>query len=321
MLFDMSSNNLSDNNDRRMIPGDDFSGKILSPEHNASADPLQIASLDMADLKVPAVEREVPNISRLEISKDFRKTEGSSVEPRGNQLSSKDIKGMNRRALFSCGFILAGAAMIKAGIGSMAGLPLAWFGINYAVVGQGYLFDTVKIFGKSESGQVAMWSKAFFLPYRMFALGIWHLAVACDKQDSINKVDDKLYIGRRLINEKVPKKVEVILDLTSEFEDRAQYKNDPRYRCFPILDGGKPQFYAFDKMLNEISDKCVFIHCAQGSGRTGLTALALLSKRNSELKFRKALKAVTKARGGVRVNSVQKKFLSDHYFSDKPEKG
>src|SRR5947207_1355977 len=74
----------------------------------------------------------------------------------------------------------------------------------------------------------------------------------------------------------------LVVDLTSEFADpRAVRMARDSYLCVPTLDACAPDATAAREALERIdaSDKPVYIHCAQGHGRTGSFAAALLIRR------------------------------------------
>jgi protein-tyrosine phosphatase len=106
-----------------------------------------------------------------------------------------------------------------------------------------------------------------------------------------------------------------VVDLTSEFSD-ARLMRESRgivaeYLCLPTLDAWVSEEEAFRAALDRVAaaDGPVYIHCAQGHGRSGTFAAALLLRRGIARDVDDAVRMLRARRPGVRLNRRQRKFL------------
>jgi protein-tyrosine phosphatase len=76
----------------------------------------------------------------------------------------------------------------------------------------------------------------------------------------------------------VPDGVTMIVDLTAEFPEQYGVRNGREYIAAPMLDARTTTEIAFKSLVQRIAnwDGPVYIHCAQGHGRTGMVAAAVL---------------------------------------------
>ena len=94
-------------------------------------------------------------------------------------------------------------------------------------------------------------------------------------------------------------------DLTAELPKTAAAAS---YLCVPILDAGVADAPSVVRAINSVSSaQRIFIHCAQGHGRTALFAACVLIHRGYSA--RAAIDAVLAARPGARMNAVQRAFV------------
>ena len=84
------------------------------------------------------------------------------------------------------------------------------------------------------------------------------------------------------------------------------------YRSFPILDAATPQGARLRELLQSLPDnKPLYIHCAQGHGRTGLVAAAWLIFHGHATDVAAALAILQSVRPGIHLYGVQRKLLSE----------
>ena len=136
------------------------------------------------------------------------------------------------------------------------------------------------------------------------------------REDPFNTIDDELVIGRRLLPSEVPSGFDNHIDLTAEFEEPKPIRCYDGYLSFPILDGGIPTMKSLDKVLKAIEKGKTYIHCAQGHGRTGLFAIALLHHRQEISTVSEGIRLLQNQRPGLDLNRTQRKFL-ERYFGEK----
>lgn len=180
------------------------------------------------------------------------------------------------------GIVFATAAII-AGLHAFenpdTSIFLGWVAISFMIVAIAYLGILPKAFFKASDGIIPLWSKILNLPFLSYTVFVWHIYRLINRENPTNKISDDLVIGRRLLPKEVHDVFDVYIDLTAEFDEPKQIREKASYVCFPILDTHVPDIDDLMILIDKIDNKKVFIHCAQGHGRTGLVALAILMKK------------------------------------------
>jgi protein-tyrosine phosphatase len=95
------------------------------------------------------------------------------------------------------------------------------------------------------------------------------------------------------------------VDLTSEFIEPLPIRCGASYCSFPILDGMAPSPKSLHDVILDLRPGRTFVHCAQGHGRTGLFAAALLISRGQASSVEEGLMLLTEARPSLRLNQTQ----------------
>ena len=171
-----------------------------------------------------------------------------------------------------------GAALVVMGLRlSLWGVLLIWLGTNFVLLGIAHFRGTHGLFGKRPDGTLPVWSWLLFFPLLIYTAGVWHLIRLFSQEPRINRVSDNLVVGRRLLAHEWPRGFYNYIDLTAEFEEpRPLRQSRNRYRAFPILDASAPTPEALREAVLRLSSGSTFVHCAQGHGRTGLFAMAVM---------------------------------------------
>lgn len=164
------------------------------------------------------------------------------------------------------------------------------------------------LFAKRPDGRLPWLSWVVFLPLLLYSLAMLKASVALSKEQARSKVCDDLWVGSRPSG-KDSCDFENVIDLTAEFQEPKRFRERPGYFSFPILDAGAPTVNALIEALERRPQGPLFIHCAQGHGRTGLFAAAWLIKNKRAAAAEDALRMLTKARPGIRLNSAQRRRL------------
>lgn len=184
-----------------------------------------------------------------------------------------------------------------------------WPAANALVLSAAYASFGACVFGKSAKGQHALWARIFWLPYLLLTLAVWHSVRLDSTEDACNRVNADLVLGRRLLPGEYRPEFGQIVDLTSEFwEPKAVVANAPSYHSLPILDADVPAPEALEACLDAMKDQPVFIHCAQGHGRTGLVAVMLLISRQQASTVEAALEQLQARRPGISLNATQRRY-------------
>ena len=193
-------------------------------------------------------------------------------------------------------------------------LLLFWAGVSFFWVGSGYAGLGAGVLGKHPGDGRTRWPfKGLLLPYFLLTWSTWHLIRALSKEAPVDQVDERLSIGRRLLAGEVAGRFDHYVDLTAEFEDPRQIRESTAYRCLPILDGEIPRERSLRPLLDEVGTGTVYVHCAQGHGRTGLFAIALLMHRGVVTDVREGLKLLQRHRQRLDLNRRQLEFLEREF--------
>ena len=190
---------------------------------------------------------------------------------------------------------------------------LHWFSFSCFALSAGYAGLGPQVFGKqTDDGHIPVWSKVIHLPYMAFAECVWQLARLLSSENPTDTVTDDIILGRRLRVSELPEAVSNYVDLTAETEDPKAIRDSASYITFPILDASVPSSTALKSAVSQLPPGRTFIHCAQGHGRTGLFALALLLERRHIRSFKEGIELIKAARPGVRLNTTQEAFIRNY---------
>jgi hypothetical protein len=202
---------------------------------------------------------------------------------------------------------LAGTAVM---LGGWA-WALLWPAAAFAAVAVGYAGAGPRIFGKLSDGRLRWANLVSLLPFLLFTWGVWHLLRLLSREPVWNELAPGLLLGRRVLSHELPPDVGLVVDLTAEFIEPVGVRTGRTYRSLPILDAGLPDV----KRLAEVAREAaafpgrVYVHCAQGHGRTGLFAAAVLLARGAAKDAGEAIRLVKAARRGVSLKPAQRRAL------------
>jgi protein-tyrosine phosphatase len=129
------------------------------------------------------------------------------------------------------------------------------------------------------------------------------------REQAYNLVCEDLVVGRRLLPREVPDDFVNYVDLTAELEDPAAIRRGPGYLAFPLLDASAPNAESLRAAVRSLRPGSTFIHCAQGHGRTGLFAVALLLSSGAVQTPEEGVALVRSARPGIRLSPDQRRCL------------
>lgn len=203
-------------------------------------------------------------------------------------------------------FVLAVACVVIGGRVGSWGWPIIWFGMNCLILAFAYLCRFHRVFGKRPNGTLPFWSWFLFLPYFAYSNIVWNLIRFVTRERAYNQVSPNLIVGRRLLGHEIPGDVLNYIDLTAEFTEPTQARNLNGYLCLPILDAGAPNPELLLKTLSGLKPGKTFVHCAQGHGRTGLFAVAILLASRAATSVDEAISVLQSTRPGIRLNAEQR---------------
>jgi protein-tyrosine phosphatase len=180
-----------------------------------------------------------------------------------------------------------------------------WLGIDMLILGIAYARHDAAVFGKKTDGTMAPGRVLLFLPYLLFTWGVWRLCLWLPEAKT-HQINARLTVGRRLVGQERPDGITTVLDMTAEFAEPASVRNGVRYLPLPTLDASAPRAESLVAAIRSLQPhEHVFIHCAQGHGRTGLAALALLLHRGEAGGIEEGLALLRNIRPGIGLSAVQ----------------
>lgn len=170
-----------------------------------------------------------------------------------------------------------------------------------------------RIYGKKSDGVLPAWSKILHAPFLLYTWAVWHSVRYLSREAILNRVNDSLVIGRRVLPHELPEDVDNWVDLTAEFDEPSGVRDKMHYIALPILDGGVPETKEICTALDRLKPGTTYVHCAQGHGRTGLFSLALLLKLGVIQDVDEGLRVLREVRPGLlHLNSRQKRFVKEY---------
>jgi protein-tyrosine phosphatase len=184
-------------------------------------------------------------------------------------------------------------------------LVAVWLGCDFLVVGVAHSRGSHRVFGKRADGTLPLWSWLVFLPLLIYTTVVWHLIRLLSREPASNPVTEQLVIGRRLLAFEARGEFDNFVDLTAEFCEPSPLRCSASYRSFPILDGGAPTPEALRAAVGSLRPGRTFVHCAQGHGRTGLFALAVLLRSGVARDVEDGLRMLSAARPAIRLSREQ----------------
>lgn len=193
-------------------------------------------------------------------------------------------------------------------------LLMLWPAISFFIVAFGYLVSEPRIFGKSNSGTLALLNTLVLLPFLVIQYASWYLLRWFRKSQAFQQLTDNIWIGRRLASRELPNDIEHIVDLTCEFNEPIGLRTRS-YFSFQILDAHVPTFDQLHRWVKKVMslEGIVYIHCAEGHGRTALFAAAVLLEKQLCDNSIEALAFVAFKRPGAKPNETQTRFLRNYY--------
>lgn len=192
-----------------------------------------------------------------------------------------------------------------------------WPAVSFALVALGYAGLGPRVLGKRPDGRIAAWSLALMLPFLLFTWAVWHATRLLSPGPSAHEVAPGLWVGRRAFARELPPGTRLVVDLTSEFRAACPAADGRAYVCLPTLDGSAPPpppdastAALLDRIAAESARGPVFIHCAQGRGRSVAVAAAALIARGLAGNADEAEALIAKSRPSVRLNPAQRSWVN-----------
>jgi len=194
---------------------------------------------------------------------------------------------------------------------------LIWPAVSFAIVAAGYLRLGPRVMGKTHVGDFSWWSRVLLLPFRLFVLFGWYVGRAITPGPASAEIMPGVWLGRRVSASELPPGTGIVIDLTSEIAVPRRVRDETRrYICLPTLDRGVPDVTAARAALNQAAQVAregggVYIHCAQGFGRSAALVAAMLIRRGESRDVDDAEARLKTLRPGVRLTRQQRAFVTE----------
>jgi len=191
---------------------------------------------------------------------------------------------------------------------------LLWPALSFALVSIAYFGVGVFIFGKQPSGTLSIGRSILLAPFLVYLNFVWHAVRFFSREAAFNQLTDYVFIGRRLLSHERASNFDHIVDLTCEFnEPRALRKSG--YISLPTLDGHYADKETLLQSVARIAelDGTVYIHCAQGHGRTATLAIAYLIQQGISETIDDAVNYVLERRPDAHLGRAQRTMLESIY--------
>ncbi len=204
---------------------------------------------------------------------------------------------------------------IAIGVAGFRGGPWAWLlfypAFSFGVVAAAYLFSAPGVFGKRFDGRRSRLGALLVMPYVLYVSAVWHVVRLLSWEPKTSVLNDDIVLSRRLLGHELPEGIASVVDLTCEFTEPTERWDLQSYLCHPMLDGTGSTSDEIRELANEIikMPKPVLIHCAQGHGRTGLVAAAVLIVSDRAQTAADAISIIQAVRPGVELNKAQRMIL------------
>ena len=183
---------------------------------------------------------------------------------------------------------------------------LLWPALSFGMVALGYFHFGPRVYGKSQRGILSPINLLLLLPYLLYLWFVWYAVRLVKRESAFDQLTENIFIGRRLLSHEFPDNIDHVIDLTCEFTEPKALRSIS-YHSFQILDGFVPspeQLRDWAAQAAELSGN-IYIHCAEGHGRTGLFAAVLLLHIGHSQTPDDVLQFIKSKRPLVRLNQQQ----------------
>ena len=190
-------------------------------------------------------------------------------------------------------------------------LILLWPALSCGLIASGYLGWGPSEKKKKPDGSLSLLSLSLLLPYLLYAWTAWHIVRIFSRESPYHSLGSELKFGRRLLSSELPEGTQTVVDLTSEFPEPAALRAAVTYISFPMLDASSlapAHLAAFAQDLCS-AQRPIYIHCAQGHGRTGLITALFLIACGKATNVEDAMRQIQLQRPLAKLSPVQKSAL------------
>lgn len=190
-------------------------------------------------------------------------------------------------------------------------LLLLWPGVSFTLVGMAYGGLGARVFGKRPDGTLDPLRAGILLPYLAITWIVWRGLRWVRRGEDFGPLVEGVFIGRRLLAGEYPPGIASVVDLTCEFPEPKGVRDGRVYRSLPVLDASGTSLETLRNLVTEISRmrREVYIHCAEGHGRTAMVAVAFLLHSGAASSPEEAMDLVLQARPKARLSPAQRRVV------------
>jgi len=173
------------------------------------------------------------------------------------------------------------------------------------------------LYGKRPNGTRTWRATLWLLPFLLPIWAWWHLRRPTLTEAPWHELLPDLVLGRRLLDREWDLNVDHIVDLTCEYEECPRQRHHAGYLSLPIVDGAAPPplvLQSYAHRINSLSGR-IYLHCAEGHGRTATVAAAVLLVRGHAADVDDALRQIAAVRPKARPYKRQLRALRDMALS------
>lgn len=187
---------------------------------------------------------------------------------------------------------------------------LIWPSLSLVLVAIAYFGAGPIVFGKQQNGTLEPIRQILLAPFLLYLWLLWHIVRLVSRESPYNQLTESVYIGRRLLSSERPIQFDHVVDLTCEFNEPSAMRLTG-YISLPTLDTQQPSLEELRRRAEIIAklDGTVYIHCAQGHGRTATLAIAYLIHIGHSTRVDDAIKYVLDRRPLAHLGRSQRKML------------
>jgi protein-tyrosine phosphatase len=188
---------------------------------------------------------------------------------------------------------------------------LLWPATDFLVIAMAYAGGGARLLGKRRGGSLHPAAVAMHLPFLILTWGLWHVAGWARGSRDASLVAEGLWLGRRPRLRDVPGGVTLLVDLTCEFPAARHVAANYIYLSFPVLDGHIPPLADLVDVARRVAGYTgtVYLHCAQGHGRSALLAACVLIARGLAADPDEAVRVIRATRPKVQLSPSQAALL------------
>ncbi|MEW6265556.1 MAG: dual specificity protein phosphatase family protein [Thermodesulfobacteriota bacterium] len=192
-----------------------------------------------------------------------------------------------------------------------ASIFLLWTAVSFFLMGLGYAWLGPGVLGKKQDGRLGSLNRLLLFPYLLLSWSIWRIRGLTTAEPVAAEIIPGLWLGRRPYQRELPLGIKSVVDLAAEFPADRELVGTTNYISRPLLDGSTAGLGEFKKLIDEISrlPGPVYIHCAQGHGRSAMVMAGVLLSRGLTGTVEDVELLIKRARPKIRLNNKQKSLL------------